>query len=86
MDVPNGNNGKTVAANSAPAAEAKGSPPRSTAPVHGPPEIVYDDIAEGANRVEGFTAEEIDESQKGWFAYFRTKDLYIVLLLGYGKH
>lgn len=27
--------------------------------------------------------EEIDESKKGWFAYFRTRNFYIVLVLGY---
>ena len=27
--------------------------------------------------------EDIEESKKGWFAYFRTRNFYIVLVLGY---
>ena len=80
MNINGGENGKAPVANTVPALETKGSPLTSTAPVHGAPEIVY---TAAANRVEGFTAEEIDESKKGWFAYFRTKDFYVVLLLGY---
>ena len=83
MNIHSGDNGKTPVANTVPALETKGSPSSSTAPVHGPPEIVYNENTQGANRVEGFTAEEIDESKKGWFAYFGTKDFYVVLLLGY---
>ncbi|MCJ1235656.1 hypothetical protein MMC14_003627 [Varicellaria rhodocarpa] len=41
---------------------------------HGAPEVIG---------IEGErTVEEIEESKKGWFAYFKTKDFYIVLLLG----
>jgi len=29
--------------------------------------------------------EDIDESKKGWFAYFRTRNFYIVFVLGYAK-
>ena len=45
---------------------------------HGAPEVIG---------IEGErTVEEIEESKKGWFAYFKTKDFYIVLLLGYVCH
>jgi len=27
--------------------------------------------------------EEIEDSKKGWFAYFKTRNFYIVLVLGY---
>ena len=42
---------------------------------HGAPEMI---TMEG-----GTTVEEIEESKKGWFAYFQTRDFYIVLILGY---
>lgn len=29
------------------------------------------------------TVEEVQASKKGWFAYFKTRDFYIVLVLGY---
>ena len=45
---------------------------------HGAPEVVG---------IEGErTVDEIEESKEGWFAYFKTKDFYIVLVLGYVCH
>ena len=29
--------------------------------------------------------EHVDESKKGWTAYFRTRDFYMVLVLGYAS-
>lgn len=52
--------------------------------VHGVPEL-----AQPANNVisvsreDERTVEEIEESEKGWFAYFKTRNFYIVLLLGH---
>ena len=49
---------------------------------HGTPEIV------GASREEeyqqdGGDVDAVDESKKGHFAYFKTKEFYYVMLLGY---
>lgn len=82
MDAGTGEKGHTAVANTVPAGEIKHSPTDSTVPIHGPPEVVETYNREGANREE-VTVDEIDESKKGWFAYFKTKDSYVVLLLGY---
>ena len=57
-----------------------GSPGRSdnSAIGHGAPELIE---TEGRT-----TVEEIEESKKGWFAYLKTRDFYIVLVLGYVYH
>ena len=64
----------------------------SSPTVHGAPELVRvrdsGAIAAPGGHGErgnggGMTVEDIEESKKGWFAYFRTKQFYIVLLLGY---
>ena len=58
--------------------------PSSTAfPVHAAPEIIgIDDGAEGEGA--GEIADEIRAGKGGWFAYLKTRDFYLVLLLGYG--
>ena len=52
--------------------EAKGLPSSSaSSPVHAQPEVT------------GFeTADEIEDGKRGWFAYLKTRNFYIVLLLG----
>ncbi|KAL8827667.1 MAG: hypothetical protein Q9170_006925, partial [Blastenia crenularia] len=54
----------------------------SSKPFHGAPEIV--DAKDGTNGSEEAvtTVEQIEESKKGRFAYFKTRDFYIVLVLG----
>jgi len=52
----------------------------SLSPMHGAPEFV--DINNSNGYGEGRTVEEIEESKRGWFAYSKTKDFYIVLVLG----
>ena len=55
----------------------------SSVPVHAAPELLeIDNGAQGESA--GDIADEIQASKKGWFAYFKTKDFYLVLLLGYG--
>ncbi len=83
MDSHTGENGKTAIAHTVSPGESKGSPLSSAAPIHGAPEVV--DVYDGGETYRGgeITVEEIDESKKGWFAYFKTRDFYIVLLLGY---
>lgn len=68
-------NGKTIAVEHvAPLGhEAKGVPSSDFSPVHPQPEVT-----------DMTTADEIEEGKKGWFAYLRTRNFYIVLLLGYG--
>ena len=48
------------------------------ASTHGAPEVT------GINQDTAAvtTVEEVQASKKGWFAYFKTRDFYIVLLLG----
>lgn len=83
MDTHNGENGKKAVANNVSAGETKGLPLSTAAPVHGAPEVVYLPNGGDAWRSGEVTAEEIDESKKGWFAYLQTRDFYVVLLLGY---
>lgn len=64
-------------------------------PVHGTPETIGvggygQPESTGVSNAGGYgqpertrTVEEIEESKRGWFAYFKTKDFYIVLVLGY---
>lgn len=58
---------------------------RGSTPAHGAPEVVG---AEGEGDVQGFEVgatsgvEEMDGSKGGWFAYVRTRDFYVVLVLG----
>ena len=46
---------------------------------HGEPEIVDD----GEIPAPGIAIAELETSKKGRFAYFKTKQFYIVLILGY---
>ena len=55
-----------------PTKTTKGLPFSSSSPVHAQPE------ARGSA-----TADEIEEGKGGWFAYLRTRNFYIALLLGY---
>lgn len=50
------------------------SSPTSPQLGHAPPEV----IADQENPVE-----EIEKGKKGWFAYLKTRNFYIVLVLGY---
>ncbi|KAL8682604.1 MAG: hypothetical protein Q9186_001377 [Xanthomendoza sp. 1 TL-2023] len=77
MDGHDGKSGATEHYTPAPAGKDS---PNSTEvrPVHGAPEVTG--INEDAAAVT--TIEEVEASKKGWFAYFKTRDFYIVLLLG----
>ena len=63
-------------------APAENESSSASSPVHGAPELIG---MKGASVAQTSRAdvEEIDESKKGWFAYFRTRNFYIVLILGY---
>lgn len=56
--------------------------PNGAKPVHGAPEVtgVKDDASPADNIVA--SVEDIEASRRGWFAYVKTRDFYIVLLLG----
>lgn len=54
--------------------------PTCASPVnHGAPEFIGVNSQTGATT----TIDEIEESKKGWFAYFGTRNFWIVLVLGY---
>ena len=56
---------------------------RASTPAHATPELVG---VNGATSKGGATTVgEIEVSKKGWFAYFTTRNFYIVLALGYGS-
>lgn len=59
-----------------PAGADGAEPSSSSSPIiHGTPNIIEDSATPTA-------VEDVDESKKGWTAYFRTRDFYIVLVLG----
>lgn len=63
-----------------PAGTDGGAPSGTSSPmIHGTPNIIEDSATATA-------VEDVDESKKGWAAYFRTRDFYIVLVLGYALH
>ena len=51
-------------------------------PVHAAPELIGVTNTRGDGQPER-TVEEVEGSKTGWFAYFKTKDFYLVLVLGY---
>lgn len=40
----------------------------------------------GQDGGEGTTGDQVDTQKKGFLAYFKTKEFYITLLLGYAHH
>ena len=81
MSIQNGKDGVTE--HFAPAsAEPRSSSPSDAKLVHGNPEIT--DIKDDTNDPDGAvtTIDELEASKKGRFAYFKTRDFYIVLVLG----
>lgn len=76
------NGDKTARGATAAVDHTQGSRSSDSAPVHGAPELVgANGNADGDEG--GLTAvDAIDESKGGRFAYVRTRDFYIVLLLG----
>ncbi|KAL8770559.1 MAG: hypothetical protein Q9209_003815 [Squamulea sp. 1 TL-2023] len=77
MDGHDGKSGATE--HCAPATAGNVSPTSSSVrPAHAPPEVT------GTNdeTTAVTTVEEVEASKKGWFAYFKTREFYIVLVLG----
>ena len=63
--------------------DTKESPSSSTVPVHDTPEDVrIDDKSAGERDADHVDA--IQGSKAHWFAYLKTREFYLVLLLGYG--
>ena len=63
--------------------DTKEFPSSSTVPVHATPEVTgIHDAVEGESSVENVDA--IQGGEGRWFAYLRTREFYLVLLLGYG--
>lgn len=64
--------------------DTKDLPSSSPSPQRTAPEVTaIGDGAEGESA--GENADEIQASKAGWFAYLKTRNFYIVLLLGYGS-
>ena len=62
--------------------DVKDLPSNGSSPIYAAPEPNgIGDGTDGGN-VQGNTAEEIQTSRGGWFAYLKTRDFYLVLLLG----
>ena len=63
--------------------DIKALPSRSSSPTHAAPEITA--IGKGAEGERaGENADPAEANKGGWFAYLRTRNFYLVLLLGYG--
>ena len=63
--------------------DTKEFPSSSTVPVHDTPEPVrIDDKSAGERDADHVDA--IQGSKPRWFAYLKTREFYLVLLLGYG--
>lgn len=62
----------------------KGNPSSDSSPVHSAPEIVRVDGENtgGESAVGTTTLDAIEEGKGGWFAYLKTRNFYIVLVLG----
>ncbi|KAA6411256.1 MAG: DUF914 domain membrane [Lasallia pustulata] len=58
------------------------SPATNSAPGHAAPELVDAHGPAGGDEGAPMMVDEIDGRKGGWFAYVRTRDFYIVLLLG----
>ncbi|KAL8717141.1 MAG: hypothetical protein Q9225_005595 [Loekoesia sp. 1 TL-2023] len=81
MATHGGKGGVTEYFASAPAGQGPSSSSEAN-PMHGAPEVV--DIKDDVDATEGAitSVDELEASKKGRFAYFKTRDFYIVLVLG----
>ena len=61
--------------------DAKDRPTPSPLPVHAVPEVIGTGDGTESGRA-GQNADEIQASNRGYFAYFKTRNFYLVLLLG----
>lgn len=62
--------------------ERNGFHASGSSPQHGAPELISVTNDGGYGQPER-TVDDIEGRKRGWFAYFKTKDFYIVLVLGY---
>ena len=64
------------------AEDLEGPPSSASSPKHAFPEIIGVDGSERpfGGRVDA--VDEVDNSKKGWFAYFKTRNFWIILCLG----
>ena len=63
--------------------DTKEFPSSSTVPVHATPEVVGIDDKSAGER-DGDHTDAIQGDKGRWFAYLKTREFYLVLLLGYG--
>ena len=58
------------------------SPTGAYANAHAAPEFIHGKDGQEVDAEPPRTVDEIQESKQGRFAYFKTKDFYVVLVLG----
>jgi hypothetical protein len=66
--------------------EPSGTTSGNSSPVkmaHASPEIVEAPVDEEHQQETDDIVEAVDKSKRGYFAYFKTKEFYTVMLLGY---
>ena len=63
--------------------DTKGFPLGSPSNTHATPEVIGVGYGAGSESA-GVNADEIQASKGGWFAYLKTRNFYLVLILGYG--
>ena len=64
--------------------DTKGSPLGSSSDPYATPEVIGIGYGAGTESA-GVNADEIQASKGGWFAYLKTRNFYLVLILGYGN-
>ena len=64
--------------------DTKGLPLGISSNPHATPEVIGVGYGAGSESA-GVNADEIRASKGGWFAYLKTRNFYLVLLLGYGN-
>ncbi len=84
MDYPGG---KTAVDSVTPADQTEWSSACPSPPgEHAAPHLVGANGGSVGGREAPTSVEEIEATEKGWFAYFRTRNFYVVLVLGYELH
>ena len=64
--------------------DTKGSPLGSSPDPHATPEVIGVGYGAGSESA-GVNADEIQADKGVWFAYLKTRNFYLVLILGYGN-
>ena len=84
MDIHNGKSSATEQVDPI-TDDTKGFPLASSPNPHAAPEVIGVGYGAGSESA-GVNADEIQASTGGWFAYLKTRNFYLVLILGYGNY